>query len=337
MKKQNECLNFFKGLACILVVSLHVRFPVEAVDGVVQCIARFAVPLFFMISGYYCCFEDDTIYLQKLPGKIKHIAKICLVSLGFWIIVQYAVCFLGSGEHDAAALTASIFSISSLIRFVLLNDDPVISILWFLFALLYCYLIYYLAVRVKCLKILPKLVVPALIFHFVMGNIGVGLLNWPIDVEYYRNAWLMGFPLFTIGHGIKKKQDFILKKVGSREALILLFSGSVLSLIEWSIVGGRQQMYVGSIVMAASCIIYSVWNVNRKVIAPVAYIGRYLSMYVYVLHISVGIFLDKMAKIADANNMFVYQYLKPTIVIISTIMAALVLAKIVERKRSSEL
>ena len=63
MKKQNECLNFFKGIACILVVSLHVRFPVEAVDGVIQCIARFAVPLFFMISGYYCCFEDDGIYL----------------------------------------------------------------------------------------------------------------------------------------------------------------------------------------------------------------------------------------------------------------------------------
>lgn len=334
MKKQNECLNFFKGIACILVVSLHVRFPVETVDGVLQCIARFAVPLFFMISGYYCCFEDNSIYLKKLPGKIKHIVKICLLSFGFWIVMMYAVCFLGSGEHDAAMLTASILSINSLVRLVLLNDDPVISILWFLFALLYCYLIYYLAARVKCLKVLPKLVVPALILHFVIGNIGTGLLSWSIDVEYYRNVWLMGFPLFTIGHGIKKKQDFILKKVGSREALILLLCGSVLSLIEWSIVGGRQQMYVGSIVMAASCIIYSVWNVNRKVIAPVAYIGRYLSMYIYVLHISVGIMIDRVVKMININEMFLYQCLKPSLVILSTIVISALINSAMRKIRS---
>ncbi len=334
MKKQNECLNFFKGIACILVVSLHVRFPVEAVDGVIQCIARFAVPLFFMISGYYCCFEDDGIYLKKLPGKIKHIVKICLLSMGFWIVMQYAVCFLGAGEHDATALTASILSINSLVRLVLLNDDPVISILWFLFALLYCYLIYYLAARIKCLKVLPKLVVPALILHFVIGNVGTGLLNWSIDVEYYRNVWLMGLPLFTIGHGIKKKQDVILKKVEAREALLLLLSGVVLSLIEWSIVGGRQQMYVGSIVMAASCIIYSVWNVNRRVIAPVAYIGRFLSMYVYVLHISVGIILDRVAKMIHVNEMFSYQCMKPTLVILSTIVISVLISSVMRKMGS---
>lgn len=320
MKKQNECLNFFKGLACIFVVSLHVRFPVDAIDGPVQCIARFAVPLFFMISGYYCFYDTETMYLQKIPGKIKHITKICIASFAFWIMMQYVVCILGAGEHSVAVLTNSIFNLKSFIRLILFNDDPIISILWFLLALLYCYLICYFAVKTKHLKLLPKLIIPALILHFILGNVGTGLLNWSIDVEYYRNAWLMGFPLFVMGQSIKKNQNVILKKVSSNCAITLVLAGIVVSLIEWSVVGGRQQMYLGSIAMAAGCIIYSIWNSDRKIIAPISYIGAKLSMYVYVLHISVGIIIDKIAKIINVNELLCYQYIKPSIVILSTIL-----------------
>lgn len=332
MKRQNECLNFFKGLACIFVVSLHVRFPVEAIDGPIQCIARFAVPLFFMISGYYCCYDTEIEYLRKLPGKIKHIAKICLFSFVFWILMQYAVCFLGSGEHSVSELTKKMFSIKSLIRLIFLNDDPVISILWFLLALLYCYVIYYTGAQKNCLKLFPKLIFPTLFVHFILGNIGNGMLGWTIDVEFYRNAWFMGFPLFTIGHELRKNQDLILKKISSKNAISLIASGIVLSLVEWMIVGGRQQMYVGSIMMAVGCIGYSIWNYERKIISVIAYIGRFLSLYVYVLHISLGILIDKLAKIVAVNDMLFYQCLKPTLVILCTIVFSCCIKIMIENK-----
>lgn len=52
-KKINKCLNFAKGVACILVVFIHCQFP-PPVGRYVISIARAAVPLFFMVSGYFC-------------------------------------------------------------------------------------------------------------------------------------------------------------------------------------------------------------------------------------------------------------------------------------------
>lgn len=333
MKKQNKCLNFFKGLACILVVSLHVRFPVEAIDGPVQCLARFSVPLFFVISGFYCYYESNNVYLQKIPKKIRHIFQICVVSFGFWIAMNYAVSIFGADKHNIKELTQGIFSWNTLVRFILLNEDPIISILWFLLALLYCYVIYYLGARTNKLRIFPKLVAPLLFLHLLLGNIGNGILNWKIDVELYRNVWLMGFPLFTLGHELRAKQNVILDKISSSSSIVLMILGLVLTLAEWSLIGGRQQMYIGSILMAGSCIIYSMWNPEKKVIGVVSYVGEKLSLYVYVLHISVGIVIDKMAKIVNISNIFGYQCIRPTLVIISTIIVAAVLDQMVRISR----
>lgn len=49
---KNRCLNFFKGLGCIFVIFIHFPFPGE-IGRIISGLARFAVPLFFMISGYY--------------------------------------------------------------------------------------------------------------------------------------------------------------------------------------------------------------------------------------------------------------------------------------------
>lgn len=329
MKKQNECLNFFKGLACIFVVSLHIRFPYANIDGLVQCIARFAVPLFFMISGYYCFYEDERSYINKLPKKIIHVGKICIVAFAFWIIVQYVVCLLGSESHNILELTKSIFSLSSIIRLIFLNDDPVISILWFLLALLYCYLVYFICALMRITQILPMLIVPCLIMHFCMGNIGSGMLGLTIDVEYYRNAWFMGIPLFMIGHEIRNKQDSIIRKISSNNAMSIMIFGVILSIIEWKIVGGRQQMYIGSILVSIGIILYSVWNSQRKLSGFLAYVGEKCSLYVYVIHISVGIMIDKVAKVTGWISNPVYLCLKSTCVILVSILISVAIVEMI--------
>lgn len=325
MKKQNKCLNFFKGLACILVVSLHVRFPVATIDGPLQCMARFAVPLFFMISGYYCCYERVEDYTKKIPSKIVHIGKICIISFVFWIIMQFAVYMFGAGEHNIVELLESIFGLKALIRLLLLNDDPVISILWFLLALLYCYVIYYICAKRNIIGILPKLIIPCLIIHFILGNIGNGLLNWTFDVEYYRNVWFMGLPLFSIGHEIKRCQSQILEKVNSSKAFYLIIGGMGLSLVEWGIVGGRQQMYIGSLMMAVGMAVYSIWNSQSYIIKIIAVIGQRYSSVVYVIHIAVGIMLDKMMKIIGLQDAIIYIFLKQMMVIVLSVIIASIL------------
>ena len=53
VKKYNYCLDFIKGIACIFVVFFHCSFP--GIMGMsIAAVGRFAVPFFFMVSGYFC-------------------------------------------------------------------------------------------------------------------------------------------------------------------------------------------------------------------------------------------------------------------------------------------
>ena len=93
-------------------------------------------------------------------------------------------------------------------------------------------------------------------------------------------------------------------------------------------------MYIGSIIMAIGCIVYAIWNPEKKINVFIAYVGKKLSLYIYVLHISVGIFIEKVIKIVNMNEMFVYQCIKPTLVILCTIIISIVLSKVIMRKRN---
>ena len=69
-KQYNYCMDFLKGIACIFVVFIHVKFPGNFGQSV-QAIARFAVPFFFMVSGYYC-------YRKDYQGVIGGAKKYCI-------------------------------------------------------------------------------------------------------------------------------------------------------------------------------------------------------------------------------------------------------------------
>lgn len=53
ISNRNCSLDFCKGVGCIFVVFIHVTFP-GGLGQAVKSLGSFAVPLFFMISGYYC-------------------------------------------------------------------------------------------------------------------------------------------------------------------------------------------------------------------------------------------------------------------------------------------
>lgn len=331
-KQRNKCLDYFKGIACIAVVLLHIRLPFDNIDGVIQSMSRFAVPLFFMVSGYYCYYNENDIICKKLPSKIRRIFNIGVVSLVYWIFVQVGVSVFGMGEHSLIDAFRKMITLKSLISFILFNSDPVINILWFVFALLYSYIVIYIFARLDKIKLLIYVTPFLLALHFLLGNISYkfGVIFKP---EIYRNCWLMGLPLFMLGYVIRSK-NIIMR---SRTARNLIFFGLVLSVIEWLIVGGRQQMYIGSIITAASMIIYSEQNQEKEIFKPLYSIGNKYSLFIYVTHISVGIVLDRIAKMTGYVDNIVYLTLKPSIVIIGTIVFAVIFYQVVQlaSKRST--
>ena len=84
MKTENTTLHAVKALACFSIVSLHFLLPGEF--GVFyQIVARFAVPFFMMLSGYF----SFNISRKKVKYRLKQMLLLTIASLIFYSIVHF--------------------------------------------------------------------------------------------------------------------------------------------------------------------------------------------------------------------------------------------------------
>lgn len=62
---RNRSIDAVRAIACAFVLFVHCPFP-GAFGIIVSALARFAVPFYLMVSGYYACRETDTAMLPLL-------------------------------------------------------------------------------------------------------------------------------------------------------------------------------------------------------------------------------------------------------------------------------
>ena len=84
-KKYGEGRRIFK------MAPLHHHFQKPGNAGIIaNVLARFAVPVFFMVSGYFCFRGDDTEFI-RIGKKIRHVLKLMLVAFPvccLWELIQ---------------------------------------------------------------------------------------------------------------------------------------------------------------------------------------------------------------------------------------------------------
>ena len=79
----NTTLHAIKTLACFSVVAIHIWLPGK-IGAVYQIIARFAVPMFFLISGFY----SYNISKSKIQQRININKYIFLCSYFYLYIME---------------------------------------------------------------------------------------------------------------------------------------------------------------------------------------------------------------------------------------------------------
>lgn len=88
----NQCLDFFKGLACIFVVFIHVIFPEPFESLGIYTFGSAAVPLFFMIAGYYLYHEDRAVVAKRIPKRAR---KILFYAILYYVLYAIFEIVLG--------------------------------------------------------------------------------------------------------------------------------------------------------------------------------------------------------------------------------------------------
>lgn len=315
-KIKNHTLDILKVVCSILIVFNHCVFP-GTTGEIIKAFSRIAVPIFFLISGYYV-FNNSK---EKVLKKCKRIFKILVFACIFWFaynVIRYSVTDIVTLKY----YLLNFVNIKVITNFILFNANPFWGHLWFLNALCYCYLIYYFIIKknIKIDKYDSIISIFLIVFYLVFNYFFVDD-NFN-NIDYIRNFLFVGLPFFLIGRYLRRKE--IANKIRIKYVLPIILISSITLIIEC--LTYSSELYISTIIISISLLLICMKkpNYSNKVLE---YIGANLVLYVYIIHPGVKyIILWCMEKTKLTSN--VYYYIYPIIVAIISIILSYIIYKI---------
>lgn len=329
---QNQALNFLRGIGCIGVVLIHIKFP--GITGeVVSKISQFAVPVFFMIAGYYSLGSSTDVIKKRLIKILK------ILIYGYLLFFIYHI----AAQIKNGTLTQWLrmnFTLKTPIRYLVFCTIDFAIPLWYLIAMAETYFLWYFVVKHhKEERMLPW---TPILFVFQIIQITI------CETNRYALAWHINFvtralPWFLFGYYVHFKENSSVKRakgvvisLGNNDRGIplsnrLLWKDAVLA----AAAAGGCIIAVIPVVFetiinfsCAGLLLYSLslflLAVRHPACSPfgiMEYIGEKLSLNIYILHvlisnvISVGLHM-----VFHVNtNSGAFLWIRPPLAVVSAI------------------
>ena len=179
--ERNVLLDYLKIFISIFIVCSHMQplFGYENFGGwyISNGIGRLAVPLFFIINGFFICSKLDDY--QAVKKYVKHLILIYLV----WTLI-YSPFFITSVR------------VKDIIAIILTGYYH----LWYMPAVIIAIILLYF------IKKYIKNDYYILLFGLILYIVGFILSHYANKIFYYRNGITIGFIFVAIGYFIKSKQ-----------------------------------------------------------------------------------------------------------------------------------
>ena len=138
----------------------------------------------------------------------------------------------------------------NVVSFFLLNNTQSKPHLWFIPALIYCYGVVPLLMKMHRTHWLRWAPLPLLV-PLVLGEVVVGMLHREVAAQYSRNAWFTGLPCFALGLLFKETETQI-KRLGRKWPALGVLVGLALSVLEYRYLNDSADMYFGPLVVCGS-------------------------------------------------------------------------------------
>ena len=286
IKKQNNTMNFLKGMACLSIVWMHTNSG-GVINQAIVCMARFGIPVFFMVSGYFTYKENKSDYTKVLTKKIIHIIKLVVIATLVYIIWQWLLEPLVKTGHMPNILNSMVKSVHSfnIFNILVLNINPFCGILWFLNALLYCYVIWFIIAKIKNKRVVYILAIVILFVGIFMRAFIQYNHTIPeeVNINYFRNWLFMGLPFFTIGYLIHDYQDRIVKLFKPKLLIVAAIIGMVMSFVERLAV--PLEVFVGTVIVSVALFIFAIEKPDLIKIPVINRVGERFCFFIYIAHI----------------------------------------------------
>lgn len=324
VKSRNVYLDILKGISCIFIIFIHRPFP-GTFGNIIQAIGRAGVAIFFAISGFYAYNKSHDVMVSRMPKKILHIGRILLYALLFYFVWECFIRWAGTGFSSTYDwVTNHVFSPYIWYLALVWDKDPVVGHLWFLFALLRCYFLFYLLLKCRLEKLAPFISAVCLIGTLVLQT--AGLQNY-----YYRNGWFYGMGFFMAGCYIAAYSK---KDLNKNLVCAAMAAGLILSTIG-GIRSPKEQIYIGTIILGISSFYWAVTKAGETTDNPIANmfaeIGAKYGTLIYVIHWSIKECLIKVDKMFAFARSPLVQWLSPLILVFLSVVSCVVLYHIIDK------
>lgn len=322
--QKNNTLELLKLFASYMIVFIHVAFRGET-GAIISALARFAVPFFFLISGYY----SYQITTQKIKKRIKSILSLLVISAvccnAFEIIrlIKY-------NKDGLVALFNKCTDLNSYIDLLVFNLPINSGHLWYLLAVLYVYVIFYFTTnfhtKEKTIFIISFFL---LLIHVLLGEV-LSVFGITIPFKFVRNFALMGIPFFALGLFVKKHENKF-KKVPNYIIFLFVVIGAFESIISRHFFG-ENELHIGSLFVLIAFVCVFIKYANAKYPACLTALDG-CSTYIYVFHIMISTILYIIYSVLgiDIYTFAILENLHPIIVCVASTIFSYVIIKILKK------
>ena len=328
-KQRNYCLLLFETIGSIFIVFIHIAFPGQLGD-IIKYFARFGVPLFYVVAGYYLIQPNtDKIALRaKLKKRIIHIAMLALFSEAFYFAINLCI-----NQHQVSTYLSSTFTLRNFLNCVLLNVPLFSYPNWFLLAMLYSYIFMYLFSGLflnknRWIIAFTLISIVAIILNLIFRPTDITILGNKITDYIYGNWLFTGLPFICFGILLKKRNQFFIKfKIPF--IVLTLFIFGILMTVELFLYrhylgiyiefGFFNILFVATIValsIKVPMLCHKIWLFNLK--------GNWTA-YLYILHPAFISFIIIAFYNVASNYSTLFSYLEPIMVLILSMTSAIIL------------
>ena len=285
---KNYRLYIFEFVFALLIIFAHTNFP--SGELYFDSFGRITVLFFFILSGYFY-----TKNLNKEDFTYKSTLKRCLRLLLMLVITAAIYCAvfipINWSKLGTPPLFSEAFTWDNIVSFYK-TYIPRITFLWFIVALILCYLLYPLIYKIKWFKnnkysfIVPLIILLSAYIYRIFCN----QYDWGFFSSYQvtRNFLITGIPCFLIGSYIyhhESRMKTISRPVFYLTTICLL--GTMMLEVYLHVVTSNfpNEFYISSLTIAIISFIYCLQHSESKA-GEVIYslIGSTGPTFIYLFH-----------------------------------------------------
>lgn len=315
--KRNEGLDALRLVAAFMVCIQHTITSV-GVFGYVLMLTRIAVPVFFMITGFY-------IYNAKLKKQMLKTLNIILVMTVLYFCFDLAK-FFALGK--LAYFWGQFADLENWIKLIVFNSPIVADHGWYLFALLYALPIVHMLVHRNNKIVLICAFAATYTFCIIFGKYSMLVFGTEFPAYIVRSFLGMGIPFLILGYFVNAiiKLGGICSRRFSHVFLLIAVVVSIMErfLLETFGVNGTRDVYISTALLAVAFFMWFYLHADMFAGSKIPKMGLKYSLCIYIVHIAFREVFEFGCERIGLTNEYLLNVIEPTVIIVLSFITAVV-------------